>query len=231
MALMSMRLALPSKQQNYKKMNKRCIAIMVAMVSVASLFAQKKTDLATMFEHNQTAVVTLNDGRTVKAPNSNVFLKNASLLYFQGNTAKEANMDIISKVDFKDKHFISIDKKLAYFVDSVKGNNLYCVELIDMDAYERNLRNNVNYSHIEFSSSDQLNAYTNDMNTDEDYVYPVIKEFYFSLNGKIIRAHDRDLWVELNKKQYRMLKTIIDTPDFNWADTECLMKLLKMISN
>ena len=210
--------------------NYRISALLAALLMVTALFAQKKTVLATMFPQNQTATVTLKDGRTLKAPNSNVFLKNASLLYFQASSAKEANMDVIDKVDFKDKHFININNRLAYFVDSIKGNSLYCVEVIDIDAYERNLRNNVNYSFIEFSSSDQLNAYTNDMNTEEDYVYPLIKEFFFSLNGKIIRAHDRDLWVELDKQQYRMLKTIIDTPDFSWTDNESLMKLLKFIS-
>jgi len=213
-----------------KMMTSRFVAVFAALLTVAPLSAQKKTELATMFRQNQTATVTLSDGRTIKAPNANVFLKNGALLYFQGSAAKEARMDIISKVEFKGKHFINIDNQLACLVDTVRGNSLYCVELIDMDAYERNLRNNVNFSHIEFSSSDQLNAYTNDMNTEEDHVYPLYRQYYFMLDGKIVKAHDRDLWVTLDKQQYRMLKTMINTPDFDWTDSACLMKLLYLIS-
>ena len=91
--------------------------------------------MLTMFKQNKPATITLNDGRTVKSPQSNVFLKNAALLYLQGTEIKEARMDIIARVDFDERKFVNINNKLAYFVDSVKGNSLYCVELIDMDAY------------------------------------------------------------------------------------------------
>ena len=42
-------------------------------------------------------------------------------------------MDIIASVDFDDRKFININDQLAYFVDSIKDNRLYCIELIDMD--------------------------------------------------------------------------------------------------
>lgn len=207
----------------------RYVLAILLMVLASSVHAQKKTLLATMYHKNKTATVTLNDGRVVKAANSNVFLKNGALIYFQGNTVKEANMDIILGVEFDDKKFVNIENRLAYFVDSIKGNCLYCVEIIDMDAFERNLKNNVNYTFIDLQS-DHLDTFTNDLNTEEDYVFPVNREFFFRLDGKYVQADARELYRVLNKERYRMLKTITNVPDFDWLEPECLMRLLGLIS-
>ena len=201
----------------------------MALLMVTCLFAQKKTLLATMFPKNQTATVTLKDGRKVKASDTNIFLKNAALLYFQGDKVKEARMDIIAAVDYEKRSFINIENRLAYFVDSIKGSSLFCVEIIDMDSFQRGLRNNVNYTFIDLAS-DHLGTVTNDLNTEDDYIYPVVREFYFQIDGKIVEANQRDLYRVLDKERYRMLKTIISTPDFDWTNEESLMKLLDLIT-
>ncbi|MBO4821740.1 MAG: hypothetical protein J5548_09785 [Prevotella sp.] len=212
-----------------KALIQKYVLVMVLMVVASAAFAQKKTLLATMYHKNKTASVTLKDGRVIKTPNANVFLKNGALIYFQGNTVKEANMDIILGVEFDDKNFINIENRLAYFVDSIKGNALYCVEIIDMDAFERNLKNNVNYTFIDLQS-DHLDTFTNDLNTEEDFVFPVNREFFFRLDGKYVQADYRELYRVLNKERFRILKTITNVPDFDWLEPECLMRLLGLIS-
>ncbi len=207
----------------------RVFSFLIAALMALNFFAQNKTYSVTMYPQNKTAMVTLNDGRTVKAANSNIFMKNAALIYLQGTEIKEARMDIIAKVDFDDRKFVNIENKLAYFVDSIGGNSLYCIELIDMDAYKRNLQNNVNFTHIDLSS-ERLESNVNNLNTEEDFQLPIFKHFYFVLNGKVIQAHDRELYRALDKEKYRKLKTAIILPDFSWTDEASLMKLLKMIS-
>jgi hypothetical protein len=207
----------------------RVFSSLFAALMALNFFAQNKTYSVTMYPQNKTAMVTLNDGRTVKAANSNIFMKNAALIYLQGTEIKEARMDIIAKVDFDDRKFVNIENKLAYFVDSIGGNSLYCIELIDMDAYKRNLQNNVNFTHIDLSS-ERLESNVNNLNTEEDFQLPIFKHFYFVLNGKVIQAHDRELYRALDKEKYRKLKTAIILPDFSWTDEASLMKLLKMIS-
>ena len=207
----------------------RLICLLVASVMALCATAQKRTTMLTMFKQNKPATITLNDGRTVKSPQSNVFLKNAALLYLQGTEIKEARMDIIARVDFDERKFVNINNKLAYFVDSVKGNSLYCVELIDMDAYQRNLKNNVNITNIDFSSEVMATS-VNDTNAEEDFLLPVFKHFYFLLDGKIIEAHDRDLWQALDKERYRLFKTAISDPKFSWSDVDSLMNILRLIS-
>ncbi len=208
---------------------KRFFILWVTLMMVASVWSQKKTLIATMYPKNKTAAVTLNDGRKINAPNANIFLKNASLIYFQGSKVKQAKMDIISKVDIENRSFVNVENQLAYFVDSIKGNSLYCVEIIDMDAFERKLRNNVNYTFIDLST-EKIDAFTNDLNTEEDFVFPVIHKYWFLLDGKMVEAHDRELWRVLDKKRYRMMKVAISDPMFSWIDKDSLMKLLELIS-
>ena len=207
----------------------RIVTTLLAMMMCMGLCAQKKTLIATMYHKNQTATVTLKSGKTVKAPNANVFLKNASLLYFQGNEVKEARMDIIDRVDFEQRSFINIENQLAYFVDSINGNSLYCVEIIDMDAFERTLKNNVNYTFIDLAS-DRLDTYTNDLNTEEDFVFPVVKHFYFKINDKMVDASLRDLNRVLDKQRYRLARVAASAPDFSWADAKCVKTVLEAIS-
>ncbi len=207
----------------------RCLCMLLVVLSAGGVLAQKKQELPTRYAENKKAVVTLTDGRKVTAPNSNIFMKDASLLYFQGNEAKSARMDIISCVEFDDKKYINIDNKLASFVDSVSGNSLYCVELIDMKAWKQNLINNRNFTHIDFSS-ERLETYADNFVEHEDRMFPVVNVYYFYLNGKFVLAHDRDLWVVLDKEHHRLMKTAMNDPNFSWSDPKSLMKLLKMIS-
>ena len=187
----------------------RIVTTLLAMMMCMGLCAQKKTLIATMYHKNQTAKVTLKSGKTVKAPNANVFL--------------------IDRVDFEQRSFINIENQLAYFVDSINGNSLYCVEIIDMDAFERTLKNNVNYTFIDLAS-DRLDTYTNDLNTEEDFVFPVVKHFYFKINDKMVDASLRDLNRVLDKQRYRLARVAASAPDFSWADAKCVKTVLEAIS-
>lgn len=211
------------------KTNLRFFYMLLALLLTGSIYAQKKQELPTKYTQNKKAVVTLTDGRQVTAPNSNIFMKDASLLYFQGNEAKSANMNIVACVEFDDKKYINIENQLAYFVDSIKGNSLYCVELIDLKAWKQNLINNRNFTHIDLSS-ERLETYADNFVEHEDKMFPVVKVYYFYLDGKFVLAHDRDLWVVLNKERHRLMKTAMSDPNFSWSDPASLMKLLKMIS-
>ena len=138
-------------------------------------------------------------------------------------------MNIVACVEFDDKKYINIENQLAYFVDSIKGNSLYCVELIDLKAWKQNLINNRNFTHIDLSS-ERLETYADNFVELEDKMFPVVKVYYFYLDGKFVLAHDRDLWVVLNKERHRLMKTAMSDPNFSWSDPASLMKLLKMIS-
>ncbi len=202
---------------------------MILSVLCLTSMAQKRTLSATLYKEFKPSVVTFADGHKSRQSLTNVFLKNSSLLFLQGEYTMEANMDNIAAVEFADKKFIAINKQLAYMVDSVGSNALYCIELFDQDSYERNLRNNINISNLQLG--EQISTSTVDMNNEEDYKLPVFKHFYMLLDGKFIKVHERELGRKLSKDQRTMMKRIVSLPDFNWQNENSLMTLLKVISN
>lgn len=207
---------------------KKGFAILLLSMLCLTGMAQKRTLSATLYKEFKPSVITFTDGHSSKQSLTNIFLKNSTLLFMRGEHAMEANMDNIAAVDFGDRKYVAIDKQLAYLVDTVGNNALYCKELFDQDSYERNLRNNINISNLELG--DQISTTTIDLNNEEDYKLPVFKHFYMKLDGQYVRVHERDLGRKLSKDKRVMMKRIIAMPDFSWQKEESLITLLKAIT-
>jgi len=190
--------------------------------------AQKQTTMPMRYQSFKPSVITLTTGRKVRQSQTNVYLKNSALLYLKGEYTMEAEMKNISAVDFDDRHFVCINNQLAYVVDSIGSNILYCVELFDREAFERNLQNNVNISNMEIG--EMINVGTLDVNNEDDWKLPVFKHFYFLWNGEYVKVHERELYRRLNKEQKVMFKRMVALPDFSWQSEKSLMQLLKAIT-
>ncbi|MBR2235789.1 MAG: hypothetical protein IJ892_12150 [Prevotella sp.] len=213
---------------------KKIITLALMMVITASAMAQRKTLSATLYKEFRPSVITFTDGHKSRQSLTNVFLKNSTLLFPKGEFTMEANMDNILAVDFEgDRSFVNIENKLAYFVDSYKNNALYCIELFDQEAYERNLKNNVNISNLDLSSinNDIISTTTIDLNNEEDYKLPVFRHFYMKLDGNYVKVHERTLLRMLPKQKRTMMKRIMAMPGFSWQNEESLMQLLKVITD
>lgn len=190
--------------------------------------AQDKTHNLTLYKDFKPGVIHMANGRDLKNPLLNIFLKNASLLYKSGTITKEANMDNVIGVDFDDRKYIKIEGELAYLVDSVGANRLYCSTLIDVEAYKAMQKNNVNISNL--SLGDQISYSTIELEQQEGIQLPIINHFYFLYNGKMIRVHEREISRLLPKDKRRLYKTVIGDDKFSWVDAESLLRLLKAIS-
>lgn len=202
------------------------ILFIMAMCAVQSLFAQEKTYGLTVYKDFKPATIMLTDGRTVTQPLANVFLKNSSLLYLNNKgVTMEANMANIVSVKFKDRQYIKLDTLLACQVDTIGHDALFCATVIDMVAYKQNLKNNVVISSL--SLGDQIGTTSVDLNGEEDYMFPLINLYFFRLNGKFVRCHERMLGQMLDKEKKRLMRSYISLPDFSWTDDKSLMKLLK----
>jgi hypothetical protein len=68
-----------------------------------------------------------------------------------------------------------------------------------------------------------------DINTDEDYKFPLIDLFYYRINGQFVKCHERNLQYILNKEKKRIVRTFVTMDDFSWTDKDSLMKLLKAL--
>lgn len=210
-------------------MKKTILATLIFVLAFASdALAQKRTTMPTVYNNFRSSVITFADGHKSRQSLTNVFLKNSSLLFLKGEYTMEANMDNIVAVDFDDRSYMAINNKLAYLVDSIGSNRLYCMELFDKDSYERNLKNNINISNLELG--EQISTTTVDLNNDEDFKFPVFRHYYYFFNGSFVKVHEREINKILNKEQRTMMKRVMATPEFSWQDEKSLLLLLKAIS-
>ncbi len=213
-------------------MKKTLLTIAIMAMAALTATAQKRTTRATLYKEFKPSTILLNDGRVIKQPLTNVFLKNSSLVYLKGTYTMEANMDNIKAVTFDDRSYIVIDNQLAYQVgDSVdNGNALYRVDLFDMDSYQAQLRNNVNVSNLDLG--EMIGVTTVDLNNEEDYKFPIIPIYYMQYNGEMVKVHERELWRRLPKDKdlRRMFKTVIGENSFSWTNDSSLLVLLKAIT-
>lgn len=209
---------------------KRLNTLLTIIVTVAlTAYSQVTTTKLTVYKDFKPSEITLKDGRSIHQGLTNIFLKNSSLLYMQGTQAMEANMDNIVSVKFDDRLYVKVDTVLAYYVDSIGGDALYCATIIDMPSYQRHVRNNVMITSFG-GGGGGITPATIDMNTDEDFKFPLIDLFYYRINGKFVRCHERDLQHFLNNKEKkRIIRTFCLMDDFSWTDKSSLVKLLRAL--
>ena len=204
--------------------------IIMMCATVQSLLAQDKTFGLTVYNSYRPATITLTDGRTIKHPLANIFLKNSSLVYLSNTgVTMEANMSNILYVKFEDRQYYKVDTLLAYVVDTVGNDALFCATVADMQAYQQNLRNSQVFTDI--SLGDQLSTTTVDLSNEGDRMLPLVNIYFYRFGNdadkKYVRCHERTLGRVLGKEKKRMMQTYLSMPDFSWTNEKSLLDLLK----
>ena len=194
--------------------------------------AQEVTPQLTAFPEFRPATATMADGKKMDIPMANIFLKNSSLLYISGELTKEANTKNLLRVDFKDRSYIRIDSVLAYQVDTVGKNALFCAKVLDLKAYKQLLINNSNITNLNMNdllSMNMLQYTTVDIGDTQDIHFPVIPLYYYRINDKFVLVHERHLKRFFDKENRRRMESVMNMPGFSWTNEEFLLKILKVI--
>ena len=208
-------------------MKRNILIVLLAIAGIVSSHAQQVTPALTVYKEFRPAKVMLADGKILNLSLANIFLKNSSLLYKSGLETKEANMNTVLRVDFKDRSYLRIDTLLAYQVDTVGHDVLYCAQMIDMDSYRQQIANNREITSLDLN--DMIGYTTVDLQNEQDIHFPIKNVFVFRINGNFVIAHERSLKRLLTKEKRRILASAIAMPGFSWNDEKSLMNLLKMI--
>ncbi len=200
------------------------------LVATATLAQSDTLSRRTMaFVTFRPAVVTLANGKTVNAPQANVFLKGSVLVYRnpQGRVM-EANRRTVRSVDFAERHYERIDTMLYWRVDTVGSNALYCATYIDMLSLRQQILNSRNMTDVQMNSlmlsSTALTA------NDEDFDLPYTNVYYYRYRGKLVRVHERDIDHVLPRNKRQAYKLALSMPGFSWSDPHSLLELLRSIS-
>ncbi len=200
------------------------------LVATATLAQSDTLSRRTMaFATFRPAVVTQANGKTVNAPQANVFLKGSVLVYRnpQGRVM-EANRRTVRSVDFAERHYERIDTMLYWRVDTVGSNALYCATYIDMLSLRQQILNSRNMTDVQMNSlmlsSTALTA------NDEDFDLPYTNVYYYRYHGKWVRVHERDIDHALPRNKRQAYKLALSMPGFSWSDPHSLLELLRSIS-
>lgn len=202
------------------------------MLAAFKSAAQEVTPQLTVFPEFRPATVYLSDGKKLDIPMANIFLKNSSLLYISGELTKEVDTKNLMRVDFKDRIYFRIDSVLAYQVDTIGANALFCAKVLDLKAYRQLIANNSNITNLDINDLTTMNMlqYTTiDINDVNDIHFPVIPLYYYRINDQFVLVHERNLKRFFNKENRRRMESVMNLPDFSWTDEKSLLKILEII--
>ena len=183
--------------------------------------AQEVTPQLTAFPEFRPATVYMADGKKLDIPMANIFLKNSSLLYISGELTKEVDTKNLMRVDFKDRSYFRIDSVLAYEVDTVGANALFCAKVLELKAYRQLITNNSNITNLDINDLTTMNMlqYTTiDINDVSDIHFPVIPLYYYRINNQFVLVRERNLKRFFNKENRRRMESVMNLPDFSWTD-------------
>ncbi len=219
-------------------MNKNIILTIVVSLFVTFAASAQihigKSRIPMFFDEYLPAKVYMSNGKVIQPRQANVFLKNATLLYKQGAVDMQANMEQIVSVSFGNVNFIKINEQLAYVVDSIiiskdKEDLLLCTRLIDMDAYQQQVVNSQQLTNL--TLGDNIGMTTTDVAEADMLELPVVNHYYYRINGKFIKVHERNIKRIVSKEKYRLIRSITGLPDFSWGNEKFLIQILGIISS
>lgn len=206
---------------------KRIALLLLLAISAVITKAQGVTTALTAYQQFQPATIYLSSGKLLEVGLANIFLKNSSLIYKSGYETKEANMKTLTKVAFKDRTYYRIDTVLAYQVDPASRQQLYCAQRLDIEAWKKQLVNNRNMTNI--SLGDLVSYTTIDLADAQDIHFPLVKVYYFKIDGRYVLAHERHLKRVLDKERRRLMASVMAEEGFSWTKEDSLLKLLQYI--
>lgn len=206
---------------------RRKLYILGFMMALATLGRAQTTPAVTVYREFQPATIYLADGRQLKVSLANIFLKNSSLLYKSGIDTKEANLKTLTKVEFKNRVYYKIDSLLAYQVDTVGHDALFCAQKIDVAAWRQSVVNNSVMTSLDLG--DMIGYTQAELANEQDLHFPLMTLYYYRLNGQFVLAHERHVKRVLSKEKKRLMEAVMGEKDFSWTDEQSLLKLLRII--
>lgn len=211
-------------------MRKSFFLMLLAVASVAAKAQKTDTILhrAMAYEKFIPARITMTNGKTIKVGQANVFLKNSTLLYKSGSKTMQASMPTVKYVDFADRRYERLDTLLAYEVDTIGKNRLMCAPMIDLEALRRTMSNNTVIDHLDLSYMVSVNSFELEQTDDMDI--PIFNQYFFVINGKVVKAGDRYTSRVVPKDKRRLYRDLVEREQFDWESPQSLIAILYLLT-
>lgn len=216
----------------------RNIILLSLLIACSSLYAQipsGRSKTVTMFNDFQPAIIKFKDGKESMHKQTNIFLKNSTLIYKKMPTGEimEASMPVVSGLTIGERNFVNVKNQLAEVITTEGKASLVRVRTIDIETMKGEYLNNSTITNS--SMLDDLSAgraigesmsTTRIEGADDEEPYPLMDTYYYVAGNKVTLAHERAVKLVIKKDQRKDYQIAISM-DFNWARQEDLVKLLK----
>jgi hypothetical protein len=188
-----------------------------------------------MFHDFQPAIIKFKDGKESVHKQTNIFLKNSTLIYKKMPTGEimEASMPVVAGLTIGERNFVNVKNQLAEVITTEGKASLVRVRTIDIETMKGEYLNNSTITNS--SMLDDLSAgraigesmsTTRIEGADDEEPYPLMDTYYYVAGNKVTLAHERAVKLVIKKDQRKDYQIAISM-DFNWARQEDLVKLLK----
>ena len=163
---------------------------------------------------------------------ANIYLKDASLCFMDGDTIKKAYVDKVIAVQFDSATYRKVEKDQMGLVIAEKNYNcLVRVRTIDMKQYTEEHDGTQNADYFEFDGLGRMGNAFIDLNNAPflEEGYPVKDKYYFIVKGKCVVANESHIEREVSKKHMNDFKTLMRDRWWSWRDEESLKMLLEYL--
>ena len=117
-----------------------------------------RSKTVTLFQDFQPAIIKLKDGKQSVHKQTNIFLKNSTLVYKKMPTGEimEASMPVVESITMGERNFINVKNQLAEVVATEGNASLVRVRIIDVETMKGEYLNNSTITNL--SMLDDLSA-------------------------------------------------------------------------
>ena len=181
-----------------------------------------------LFPEFQDAKIKQSFGRYAKAK-ANIYLKDGSLMYMEGDKIMRAYTKNIFGVTFGDTlEFVKVDSAMARVVARDGYNALLCLTTVNMARYREEESGG---SDLDYFQLENFNVFMtlNEDRRDDDLGIPLQDKYFFSAKGFVFPANETAFKKAISKEQQQPFKVLMENRFWSWKDPESLKMLLDFL--
>lgn len=213
---------------------KQFVIILIALLALShTARAQQVQELRRsrsifLFPEFQDAKIKQSFGRYAKAK-ANIYLKDGSLMYMEGDKIMRAYTKNIFGVTFGDTlEFVKVDSVMARVVARDGYNALLCLTTVNMARYREEESGG---SDLDYFQLENFNVFMtlNEDRRDDDLGIPLQDKYFFSAKGFVFPANETAFKKAISKEQQQPFKVLMENRFWSWKDPESLKMLLDFL--
>lgn len=204
------------------------LALTLIPAAAQQQIEHRRSESPFVFPEFREAKVLQTFGRSVKA-NVNIYLKDATLFFTEGETMKRAFTQNILGVEFDSVKYMKVDSVMGEVLASDHYNHLVRVTTIDMERYKEETQGGINLPFFEIGGNTTTGFFEIDGQNYDEKGYPLKERYYFLVKGEVVPANETKFRKHVRPAMMLAFKNLMNERFWSWNDPESLKQLLKYL--